>query len=44
MSPRVSKSRYERLLPKLRNELLDAHALLREDGSFALALILTFEV
>jgi polyphosphate:AMP phosphotransferase len=41
MSPRVSKSRYERLLPKLRNELLDAQARLREDGSFALALILT---
>jgi polyphosphate:AMP phosphotransferase len=41
MPPHVSKSRYKRLLPTLRDELLDAQARLREEGSFALALILT---
>jgi AMP-polyphosphate phosphotransferase len=41
MNSRVSKSRYKRLLPKLRDELLDAQARLHQNKSFALALILT---
>ena len=41
MNSRISKSRYKRLLPKLRDELLDAQARLRQNKSFALALILT---